>query len=241
MDFSAEAEAYDNRFPAITKVVLRKGAVEFNPVIPSADITLLATTAALVVRTDMHPALVSLLTHAVISNPKPGFDKDGDPVLFYRAGEFPSASDPEFQVSPRRAAIYKSGELPILLRHLAPVNARMGVPFSFTAFVSSYAGQVLLVLIPLLALLVPLTRALPALYVWMVRRRLIYWYRQLKALERNLDSRGAKYDIDAHQAELERIDGAVRRIRVPRYFSNELYDLRLHIDLVRQRLAMRPA
>ena len=34
MDFSAEAEAYDNRFPAITKVVLRKGAVEFNPVIP---------------------------------------------------------------------------------------------------------------------------------------------------------------------------------------------------------------
>jgi uncharacterized protein len=241
MDFSLEAEAYDNRFPAITKVVLRRGAVTFNPVVPSADITLLATTAALVVRTDMHPALVSLLTHAVISNPRPGFDKEGDPVLFYRAGEFPSVSDPEFQVSAETRAIYKSGELPILLRHLAPLNASMGVPFSFTAFVNSYSARVLLILIPLLAILVPLSRALPAFYTWIVRRRLIHWYRQLKALERNLDSRGAKYDIDTHQAELERIDGAVRRIRVPSYFSNELYDLRLHIDLVRQRLAMRPA
>jgi hypothetical protein len=241
MDFSAEAEAYDNRFPAITKVVLRKGAVEFNPLIPSADITLLATTAALVVRTDMHPALVSLLTHAVITNPKSGFDKAGDPVLFFRAGEFPSASDPEFQVSPDSRTIYKTGELPILLRTLVPISAYLGLPFSFTAFVSSYAGQALLILIPLVALIIPFSRTVPAAYVWMVRRKLLYWYRQLKSLERQLDTRGAKLDLAAHQAELERIDGAVRRIHVPLYFSSELYDLRLHIDLVRQRLSMPPA
>jgi uncharacterized protein len=72
-----------------------------------------------------------------------------------------------------------------------------------------------------------------------VRRKLIYWYRQLKKLEKNLDSRGGKYDLDTHQTELERIDGAVRRIRVPNFFSNELYDLRMHIDLVRQRLSGR--
>ncbi|MBX9591149.1 MAG: ABC transporter substrate-binding protein [Hyphomonadaceae bacterium] len=240
MDFSAEAEAYDNRFPALTKVVLRKGSVEFNPVIPSEDITLLATTAALVVRSDMHPALMSLLTHAVVGNPRSGFDKQGDPVLFYRAGEFPSASDPEFTVPADTRAIYKTGELPFLLRFLAPLNARLGVPFSFTAFINSYAAQVLLVLIPLLAVAIPLFKALPAIYVWNVRRKLIYWYRQLKALEKSLDSRGAKYDMATHQAELERIDGAVRRIRVPSFFSNELYDLRMHIDLVRQRLSGRP-
>ncbi len=239
MDFSPEAEAYDNRFPALTRVVLRKGSVEFNPVIPSDDITLLATTAALVVRSDMHPALISLLTHAVVSNPKSGFDKQGDPVLFYRAGDFPSASDPEFTVPADSRAIYKSGELPFLLRFLAPLNTRMGIPFSYTAFINSYAAQVLLILIPLLAVAVPLSKAIPAIYVWNVRRKLIYWYRQLKKLEKNLDSRGAKYDLDAHQTELERIDGAVRRIRVPNFFSNELYDLRMHIDLVRQRLSGR--
>lgn len=241
MDFSAEAEAYDNRFPALTKVVLRKGSVEFNPLIPSDDITLLATTAALVIRSDMHPALMSLLTHAVISNPKSGFDKQGDPVLFYRAGDFPSASDPEFIVPADTRAIYKSGELPFLLRFLAPLNARLGIPFSYTAFINSYAAQVLLILIPLLAVILPLAKAIPALYTWNVRRKLIYWYRQLKILERNLDTRGAKYDAAAHQTELERIDGAVRRIRVPNFFSNELYDLRMHIDLVRQRLSARPS
>ncbi len=140
----------------------------------------------------MHPTLVSLLTHAVVSNPKPGIDKAGDPVLFHRAGQFPSADDPEFQVAKDARAVYKSGELPILLRNLAPVSARLGMPYQFTAYISSYAGQVLLVLIPLLALIVPLTRALPATYVWMVRRRLVYWYRQLKALERSLDSRDAQ-------------------------------------------------
>jgi hypothetical protein len=189
----------------------------------------------------MHPTLVSLLTHAVVSNPKEGFDKVGDPVLFHRPGLFPSADDPEFQLSREARAVYKSGELPILLRNLAPVNARLGIPYQFTAYVSSYAGQALLVLIPLLALIVPLTRALPATYVWMVRRRLVHWYRHLKALERSLDSRDTRQDIAAHQAELERIDGAVRRIRVPNYFSNELYDLRLHIALVRQRLAAQPS
>jgi len=241
MDFSAEAEAYDNRFPALTKVVLNKGSVDFEEVVPSENITLLATSVALVVRKDLHPTLVSLLTQAVLNNPKSGFDKVGDPVLFHRAGLFPSADDPEFQVSKEARAVYKSGELPILLRNLAPVSTRLGMPFSFTAFISSYAGQLLLVVLPLAALLVPITRALPPLYAWAVRRRLFYWYSQLKTLEKNLDTRGAKLDVAAHQAELERIDGAVRRIRVPLYFTNELYDLRLHIDLVRQRLSTQPA
>jgi hypothetical protein len=189
----------------------------------------------------MHPALRSLLTHTVVSHPRSGFDKDGDPVLFFKAGEFPSASDPEFQVPPEVRAIYKSGELPVLLRTLVPISARLGLPFSFTAFVSSYGGQALLVLIPVMALVIPFSRAIPALYVWMMRRRLFYWYRQLKALERSLDGRGAKLDQTAQLAELERIDGAVRRIPLPLNFSSELYDLRLHIDLVRQRLTVPPA
>ena len=44
MDFTPEAEAYVNRFPALSKVVLRQGAVEFDPLIPTDDITLLSTT-----------------------------------------------------------------------------------------------------------------------------------------------------------------------------------------------------
>jgi len=237
MDFTPEAEAYVNRFPALTKVVLRQGAVEFDPLLPTDDITLLSTTVALVVRPDMQPALVSLLTHAVVHNPKSGFDKHGDPVLFYRAGEFPSSSDPEFEVANEARVVYKSGELPIILKTLAPKAYSVGIPFSYTAYINTH-WTTLVGMLGVLAVLLPLTRALPALYVWMIRRRLVYWYRQLKALERNLDS--GPYDAAALQAEFDRIDSAVRRIRVPLYYSDKLYDLRGHIDLVRQRLAVRP-
>jgi uncharacterized protein len=241
MNFKAEAEAYINRWPALGKLVLREGAVEFDPVLPSADITLLTTTVALVVRSDMHPALISLLTHAVIHNPKSAFDGAGDPILFFKAGEFPSPHDPEFKVSSDALVVYRTGELPLLLRILAPLNKRLGIPFSLTAFVNAHGAQTILLLIPLIAVILPLVRVLPALYMWSVRRRLLYWYRQLTALERSLETPTAAARLSAKQAELERIDAAVSRIRLPIYFAEKVYDLRGHIDLVRNRLATRPA
>ena len=44
-------------------------------------------------------------------------------------------------------------------------------------------------------------------------------------------------DPSVYRADIERIDAGVRRIRVPLAFSDQLYDLRGHIDFVRQRLA----
>jgi uncharacterized protein len=225
MDFTPEADAYTTRFPALSKLVLRQGAVNLDTLIPTDDITLLSTSVALVVRPDMRP--------------KSGFDKNGDPVLFYRAGEFPTANDPEFEVPNAARIVYKSEELPVILKSLAPNAHSLGVPFSYTALVNEHWTAIVGVL-GMLAILLPLTRAVPGLYVWMVRRRLVYWYRQLKALERNLDSGGVNYDATAMQAEFERIESNVKAIRLPPYYSNQLYDLRGHIDLVRQRIAMKP-
>lgn len=238
MDFTREVEAYVNRFPALTKVILRTGSIDFNPLVPSADITLLSTSVGIAVRPSMEPALVSLLTHAIIKNPKSGFDKNGDPVLFYKPGEFPSPNDPELQVAEDARQVYKTGELPFALSVMAPVTKRMGVPFSYTSYASSHAAKLVL-LIPILALLLPLARALPALYAWFVRRRMLYWYNQLKMLERNLDAGGARFDPEGLQAEFDRIDAHVRVIRLPSFFSHELYNLRSHIELMRQRLARR--
>ena len=95
----------------MSKVILRTGAVDFNPLVPSADITLLSTSVGIAVRPSMEPALVSLLTHAIIKNPKSGFDKNGDPVLFYKPGEFPTPNDPELQVAEDARQVYKSGDI----------------------------------------------------------------------------------------------------------------------------------
>jgi uncharacterized protein len=239
MDFAAEAQAYADRIPALSAHVLSQGAVEFNPDIPPINITLLSTTAALVVRKDVHPAIVELLAYAVMHNPKPGFDLSGEPILFYRAGEFPTGNDPEFEVAPDVRRLYKTGELPFVLRDVAPLNQRLGIPFWVTAFVYQHGTHTLLLVIPLLTILWPLARFLPWLYAWTVRRRLYYWYRQLKALETSLDQSPTLDHLAERQAELQRIDTAVSRIRVPIPFADQLYDLRVHIELVGRRLAQR--
>jgi uncharacterized protein len=236
MNFAADAEAYTNRFPALQKIVLHQGAVEFAPDLPSADITLLSTTAALVVRSDLHPALMLLLARAVQRNPKRSFDREGDPVLFYEPGKYPSIQDPEYEVAPDVRTLFRSGEMPFLLRTFAPMAKNMGINFWVPAFAHVNGSRTILLLIPILSVLLPLTRILPMAYNWSIRRRLLRWYSQLKSLEASIVPDGGDDHLDEKVAELEYIDTAVRRIRVPLAFSDQLYDLRGHINLVRQRL-----
>ena len=239
MNFASEAEAYVNRFPYLSKVVLHEGAVEFAPTTPPADVTLIATQAALVVRKDLHPALVSLLAYAAFRNPKPGFDKSGEPILFYRAGEFPAAADSEFETAPDARIPQTTRELPVLIRALGPPLARMGFPFALTAFLSENGSQVLLALVPLLSILLPLMRIGPAAYNWTIRRRLLRWYRRLKVVERVAHSAHDATELAAARAELDDIDSGLSDVRVPLAFSNQLYDLHMHINVVRQRLLSR--
>lgn len=204
-----------------------------------SDITLLASAPALVVRKDLHPALVSLLTHAAAVNPKPGFDKSGEPVLFYRAGQFPNANDPEYEVDPDAKAYYKTGELPVLLRSVGPFNASIGIPFWVTAFAFLNATKIILLAIPILSITIPLARFLPMLYTWMIRQRLLQWYDRLKELEFTLDHNPSGAQLAEVDAGLKRIDRAVSRLRLPRQYSDQLYNLRSHIELVAQKLAPR--
>lgn len=238
MDFSPEAQAYTARFPALSAIVMHRSSVEFSPLIPSADITLLATSTALIVRRDLHPALASLLTYAVTHNPKSAFDKSGDPVLFHKAGQFPSGDDPEFEVSQEARALYKSSELPFLLRGLAPVIHEAGLPFSLTAFIASRGVPLALILIPTLTILLPMLSVAPTIYRWSIRQRLLRWYAELRALERRLDYGPAGVNGEVLLAEIDRIDAAARGIKVPLEFSDEHYELRVHIELVRQRLRL---
>jgi hypothetical protein len=78
---------------------------------------------------------------------------------------------------------------------------------------------------------------LPVHYNWFMRRRIMRWYLKLKALERSLDRRVDASELGVKEVEIERIDMSVRRISVPLNFSDQSYDLRVHIDLIRKRLA----
>jgi uncharacterized protein len=237
MSFGDEADVYVSRFPALSKLVLRKGAVDFDPETPNSDVVLLSTSLALVVRKDMDPALVSLLTYAVSRNPKPGFDKEGDPVLFYDAGQFPSAADPEFDVAPQARQVYQTGDLPVTLRAAARSLNALHLPFWPAAFAANHGVQTLIIAIPALTILWPLAKFFPFAYDWMIRRRIFYWYKRLTALERSLDNQPAPGHLEERRAELEHIDEAVRKMQIPLGYSVQFYDLRGHLDLVRKRFS----
>ena len=238
MDFSTEADAYTIRFPALTKVTLRQGSVDLNPDTPASDVTLLASSVALVVRADLDPTLETLLAHAVIANPKPGFDAKGEPILFYKASEFPNANDPEYVVSPAVRQLYKSAELPAMLRATSQGLATLALPFWPAAFLFDHGSQAILLIIPLLSILLPLFHYIPIFYRWGIRRRLLARYRQLTRLEASLGDHPSAAELATKMRELDRIETSVSGISVPLPFTDQVYDLRGHIDLVRRRLEL---
>ena len=158
------------RFPFLSRLVLREGVVDFAANIPPADTTLLATTAAVLVREDAHRALVNLLAQALQEvHRQPAIEGGSEVQLFQRAGEFPIASDPEFPLSEEARRVYRSGA-PFLQRY---------VPF----WLATMIDRLLVSLVVLVPILIPLVRFAPQIYNWRIRRRLMYWYGKLKSLE----------------------------------------------------------
>jgi hypothetical protein len=79
-------------------------------------------------------------------------------------------------------------------------------------------------------------RFLPWAYNWITRRRLFYWYAQLKKLEASFDVGPVNQHLAEKQAEIERIEEAVSHISFPLTFSDQLYNLRSHIEIVRRKI-----
>jgi hypothetical protein len=95
------------------------------------------------------------------------------------------------------------------------------------------------VLVTAIALGLPMFRFLPVAYNWLTRRRLFYWYAELKKLEASFDASPVHQHLAETQTEIERIEEAVSHIRFPLTFSDQLYNLRSHIDIVRRKIASR--
>jgi hypothetical protein len=92
------------------------------------------------------------------------------------------------------------------------------------------------VFVPMVVLLLPVLRLIPAIYRWRFRSRIFRWYRALMVIEQDLMAQLAS---DKQKALLERLDNieeAVNRMKVPASFADQFYDLRVHIRFVRARL-----
>lgn len=216
-DFS-QAEAYTRRFPFLSHVVLPRGIVDFGRDLPAKDYHLIAPTATLVAREGLHPALVDLFVQAAS-------DIHGEPGWFHRKGEFPTAKYTEIPVSPAAEKFYKNGP-PLLQRYL---------PF----WLANFFERMWVVVVALGALILPLSRIIPPLYVWKVRSRVFRWYGQLRAVEQSIEDVPPERQKEVYPEQLQRlndIEERVNRISIPLSFADELYGLRSHINFVRRRV-----
>ncbi len=210
-----QAEAYSRIFPYLTRVVLPAGGFDLARNIPSRPMELVAPTAILVVRDTIHPALVTLFMQASTEI----FGGDG---LLQREGDFPSPKGVDIPLSLDADHYMKAGPS-FLHKHL---------PF----WIAVWIDRVIVFVIPALALLVPLFRYAPTLYSWRVRSRIYRWYGKLKKLEFELDVDRHALDVPSALAQLDAVERGVSQIRTPLSYSEHLYNLRAHIELVRQRI-----
>ena len=210
------ADAYVALDPYLSKLVVPMGVGDLAKNLPRTDAPLLASKTSLLIRDDLHPALQYLLLDAASKI-------HGRPSLFERAGQFPAGEPMDVPLSSEARQFYKAGP-PFLHRYL---------PFWLAVLVE----QLMLLLIPLFALAYPLFRVLPGLYDHAMHRRILVLYRELKVLEGEVDRTPVGENTSGL---LERIDALERRstrLRVPMKFTQSLYHLKSHIDLVRGRLA----
>jgi hypothetical protein len=211
----AHAEAYTRRLPHLSRLVLPRGAIDVATDLPPRDIQMLAATAALLVREDTHPALVDLLMQAL-------GEVHGGPGIFQRPGEFPRAgghTGAEFPLSPEAQRYYKSGR-PFLQRYL---------PF----WAATLIDRMVVMLIPLIAVLIPVMRMAPGLYNWRVKSRIYRRYGELKFIEAEIEADPERLTRSEWLARVDAIEHDANRLPLPLTFADMVYTLRSHIDLVR--------
>jgi len=208
------ADAYARRYRFLTSLDLPEGAVDLQQNIPPRPVRLLAPAANLVVNADIHPAVIDLLLQAAEQA-----HADGD--WFEERGQFPQDALLAYPLAREAKRYYKFGP-PFLQRYL---------PF----WAASLIDRLKVMLLPLVLMLLPLFKVMPPIYTWRMRSRVYRWYEELETVDRKLAEEPG-VDLEAMARELDRIEDDVRAVHVPLSFAHQLYHLRQHIDLVRQRL-----
>ena len=208
------AQAFTRVLPDLVSLVLPKGVVDLDPLNPPNDVTLVGTTANVLVRKDLHPAIIQLMVEIL----KREHDRPG---LFQRTAEFPVAIDPDFPVSQIAVDYYKNG--PSFLQQYLP--SWMGI----------YAQRAIAFVVAALAIALPVFSFAPRLYGWFVQERLRKLYRRLRIVEKALQAQTTKKQIEMLEDEIAEIDRATDSISMRN--SDLYFMLRYHLDRARSRIA----
>jgi TRAP-type uncharacterized transport system substrate-binding protein len=210
------ADGITRRLPYMSLVTLKAGSVDPLRDLPAQDIDLLTTTANLVVRDDLHPALAYLLLEAAR-------DVHKGATLLNKPAEFPHPRGTDFPLADEAQRYYKDGR-PFLQRYL---------PY----WAANALQRLLLILVPLLAIAIPVLKTIPDLLDFKDKNRLYRRYEILLKMERDIRARQLNpEEIKQATAQLDTIETDISTTKFPLDFSDRIYTLRQHVAYVRDQL-----
>ncbi|MEM9145826.1 MAG: TAXI family TRAP transporter solute-binding subunit [Pseudomonadota bacterium] len=212
-----DVEAVTRRLAYLHLVDIPPSAIDYVRQIPRERIELTAMLASLVIREDLHPAIVDRLTVAATEIHARG------PRLISREMRFPHTEGLSLPVNRQAEARIRSG--PSALDQILPW------------WIGAQLNRVMLLLLPVAVLTLPLLRALPSLYAWRMRARVYRYYDELIAIDKEASGHLAPERRRRLSDRLAEIDAETQALRLPASFRERAYALRMHIDLVRHRLA----
>ncbi|PKN51775.1 MAG: C4-dicarboxylate ABC transporter substrate-binding protein [Deltaproteobacteria bacterium HGW-Deltaproteobacteria-13] len=215
-----QADGYVRRIGYLKKLTIPQGALDFGKNIPAQDVVLVSPTVELIARDNLHPALSDMLLSAAMTI-------HGRAALFQSRDEFPAPLENEYRISDDAKRFYKSGKS-FFYRYL---------PF----WLASLLNRILVVFVPLIIILIPGAKSIPALFRWRMRLRINKWYRLLLQVEQDSLTQLGPGKIDVLTRRIDEIESEVNKMKVPASYGDQFYVLRSHIDFVRSNLKNRKA
>ena len=208
-------DAYLARLPYLSRVQVGEGMLDLGHNVPDRDIATLGPVATLVAGENFHPSLTPLILEAARTVLKNG-------SLLDPAGSYPTRPPLSLPILDEAEYYYAKG-LPILQRYL---------PFR----IASLADRYIILAIPLVILLFPLFKAIGPIYQWRIRARIYRWYKHLREIDQQLYKGKLDGDISAEIERLEKLEDELAKVEVPLSYSNELYELHMHLRYMIERL-----
>jgi uncharacterized protein len=209
------APAYTHVFPFLTSVTLTEGVLDLERNIPSRDTKLVAVAASLVARKDLNDSLIPALLKAVTEVHQEG-------GVLERRGQFPSIDVVDLPLNDDARRYITDG--PSLLHRWFPYRTAV------------LLDRLKILILPFLVL-IPLFRIAPPLYNWRIRSRIYRWYAALREIDAVIEQEASAGDAEAAMKRLKEVDKEVASVSVPLSYTGELYNLRLHIGFIEEKLA----
>jgi uncharacterized protein len=209
----AGALAYERLIPWAWKVTLPRGGANMATDLPPKDIEMVASTAILVARNDLHRAIMYLALEAAK-------DVHQDATALGNAGDFPATKHLDYPQAEESDRFFKSG----------PPMLRQYVPY----WLANLLERLLLLLGPIARIGLPLAKLLPSLKDWKEQAELTHLYDEILSIEygRYADGAGRAQAL----RRLDEMEHELPALGMTAHYFKEILSLKDLIGSARERL-----